>query len=79
MKPRVTACSRRYSHIPRINAHSVHDLGRTLHTGIQLADACWCWSQTEHGTPGSLLILVIAGSAPTKLGSFYTLTSAGVI
>lgn len=61
MKPRVTAYSRRYSHIPRINAHSVYDWGQTLHTGIQSAGACWCWSQTEHGIPESLLILVIAG------------------
>lgn len=62
MKPRVTACSKRYSYIPRIDACSVLDGGQTLHTGNQSAASGWCWSQTEHGTPGLPLILVIARS-----------------
>lgn len=51
MRPRVIACSRRYSCIPRVNACSVRGWGQTLHSGIQLAGTCWCWSRT----PWSLL------------------------
>lgn len=67
MKPRVIACSRRYSYIPRVNARSVHGWGQTLHSGIQLAGTCWYWSRTEHGTPWSLLqSLLDLASAPSQ-------------
>lgn len=60
-------CSIWTSMKPRVNARSVHGWGQTLHSGIQLAGTCWCWSRTEHGTPWSLLqSLLDLASAPSQ-------------